>query len=211
MPITINWILLALALALLLVPIAVFHGERVRYRALMRDWDGYWGRTLTLGLHAIDLLRSMLGVWLLAEALRRAPEAQGALRYAAVAAQGGVLCVATLLQAAFCKEPETAHAPFAFIIGLTLVHVPPPVAGFSLVLAGALALGANSPTGFFPVLALGVVGTGFLFEGKKLVFECAVLAAAILMPWLFTLLFPRHFVCSYRAKRRTEPPPPPPR
>jgi hypothetical protein len=201
MPITINWLLLIPALALLLVPVAVFHGERVRYRALMRDWDGYWGRTLTLGLHSIDLLRAMLGAWLLAEAVRRAPEAQGALRYVALALQGGVLCTATLLQTVFCKEPETAHAPFAFVMGLTLVHV----------LAIALGLGANAPTGFFPVLALGVMGAGALFHGRKLVFECAILAVALLVPWLFTLLFPRHFVCSYRAKRRTEPLPPPPR
>lgn len=207
----IDWPRLLVALALLLVPIAVFHGEKVRYRALMRDWDGYWLRTLSLGLHTIDLCRALLGVWLLSEALRRAPEAKEFMKYAAAAAQGAILCLATVLQAVVCKEPETAHAPFAFVTGLVLGFAPPTVAGFSLVLAGALALGSNSPTGFFPLLAMGVIGAGALFEGKKLLLNGGVLGAAILLPWLYTLLFPRHFVCSYRARKKTEAPPPPPR
>lgn len=207
----IDWPRLLIALALLLVPIAVFHGERVRYRALMRDWDGYWARTFGLGLHTIDLFRALLGAWLLAEAIRRSPEAKEVMKYAAVATQGAILGLAALIQAVVCKEPETAHAPFAFVIGLILGFAPPTVAGFALVLAIALALGSNSPAGFFPVVAIGVMGAGALFEGKKLLLQCGVLGAAVLLPWLYTLLFPRHFVSSYRAKRKTEAPPPPPR
>lgn len=114
----IDWLRLVPALVFLLTPIAVFHDKHVRYRALMRDWEGYWRRTLSLGLHTIDLLRALLGVWLLTEAVRRVPEAQGLMRFGAYFVHGAVLCVATVVQAVVCKEPEAAHAPFAFVVGL---------------------------------------------------------------------------------------------
>ena len=40
----IDWLRLIPALLLLLTPIGVFHHDRVKYRALMRDWNGYWRR-----------------------------------------------------------------------------------------------------------------------------------------------------------------------
>jgi hypothetical protein len=205
----IDWPRLVLALLLLLTPVGLFHGKRVSYRALMRDWDGYWLRTLGLWLHAFDLLRAAVGGWLLMEAFKQSPDAQGLIRYGAITARAAILAIATVVQTVVCKEPEAAHAPFAFVGGLVMGILPPLVSIFSLVLAMALALGGNTPTALFPVLALSVGATGALFTGKKIVFDLAAVAIAVALPWLFTLLFPRHFVCSYRAKTKTDHLPPP--
>jgi hypothetical protein len=77
----IDWLKLTGALVLLLPPIAVFERKNVRYRAVMRDWNGYWGRTLSHGLHWVDFLRAALGAWLLVEALPVSAEARGAARH----------------------------------------------------------------------------------------------------------------------------------
>lgn len=205
----IDWPRLVIALLLLLTPVGVFHGARVRYRAVMRDWDGYWLRTLSLWLHGFDVLRAAAGAWLLMDALQQAPAAHDTMRYGAIAARAVVLGVATIIQAVVCKEPEAAHAPFAFVGGLVVGILPPLVAAFALVLGIALALGGNAPTAFFPILALSIGATGALFTGKKIVFNLITVGIAVALPWLVTLLFPRHFVCSYRAKPKTAPLPPP--
>jgi hypothetical protein len=205
----VDWPKLIFALVLILTPIGLFHGKRVKYRALMRDWDGYWLRTLGLELHAIDLVRAALGAWLLFEAVKRAPDALGTMRYAAIITRAAILAISTVIQAVVCKESEAAHAPFAFVAGLVLGFLPPLVAGFALVLATALTIGAGFPSAFFPVLSVSVAATGFLFTGKKIPYELVTVAVAVAFPWLITLLFPRHFVCSYRARPKTVAEPPP--
>jgi ABC-type uncharacterized transport system permease subunit len=205
----IDWLKLIPALVLLLVPIGVFHNERVHYRALMRDWHGYWRRTLFLEFHTLDLVRAVLGAWLLIEALKAEPGASRLMHYAPLMLRTVILTLATALQALFCKEEEAANAPFAFVAGLVLGIMPPLVSGFALVASIALASGAGFPTVFFPLVALFAPGIGALFLGKKLGYDVISLAVAALTPWMITLMFPRHFVCSYRAGPKAAPAPPP--
>ena len=217
-----DWIKLLPSLVLLLVPVALFHGERVRYRAVMRDWEGYWGKTFALGLHSIDFGRAALGAWWLAESLTRAPEAQGVMRYAPLIVQTVVLTLATALQTLFCKEPDEAHAPFAFVSGLVIGFLPPLmpsltptiIAGFALLLAIVVTAGTRSGAVYFPMLAAGVVGMGALFLQKKFLLPLIPLACGVALPWLLTLLFPRHFVSSYLHTKHSHDsnnPLPPPR
>jgi hypothetical protein len=181
----------------------------VKYRAVMRDWSGYWGRTFSLGLHSIDFTRAILGSWWLAEAITRAPDARGFMAYGAIIVTAAALALATVLQTAVCKEPDTAHAPFAFVAGLAIGFLPPMVSGFALVIAISLARGANAPGSFFPVLAVAVAAISSLFFGRKLMFPVASFATAAALPWLITLLFPCHFVCTMRARPKVNLPPPP--
>jgi hypothetical protein len=193
------WAKLLPALVLLMPPIALFHGRRVRYRAVMRDWDGFWLPTLALGLHTIDFARAALGAWWLAEAIPALPVSEDVIPFLPLLLQAAILAIATTLQTLVCKEPEAAHAPFAFVAGLVAGLVPPLIAGFGLLLAMVLALGSRVAAAFFPVLSLGVVGIGLLFTGKKFDYEIAVAAVPAILPFLVTLLFPRHFVSSYRG------------
>lgn len=205
----VDWPRLLLALALLLTPVGLLHGRQVHYRPVSRDWDGHWLRTLLLWTHAFDLLRAAAGGWLLMGAFHQNADAVGLWRFSVLSSRIAILSVATVLQALVCREPEAAHAPFAFAAGLVVGTLPPLVAGFSLVLAIALALGGNAPPAFFPVLSLGIVATGALFTRDKIIFTLITLALAVLMPWLLTLLFSCHFVGSYRAKPKTAVEPPP--
>lgn len=206
---SIDWLKLILALVLLLTPIGVFHNHRVNYRALMRDWHGYWRRTLFLELHTFDLVRGVLGAWLLLEALQVAPGASRLMNYAPLMLRTAILALATALQAMVCKEEEAANAPFAFVAGLVLGFMPPLVSSFALFASVALAAGSGFPTVFFPLVALAAPGLGFLFTGKKMGYDVISLSLAALTPWMITLMFPRHFVCAYRAAPATAPLPPP--
>jgi hypothetical protein len=216
----IDWPKLIAALVLLWTPIALFHGKRVSYRALMRDWDGYWGRTLSLGLHTVDFARAALGAWLLLNALAAAPNAHGILRHTPLLVTAAVLLPAAAVQTLVCKEAETAHAPFAFMAGLVVGYMPPLmlgqvtpflVAGFALLLTAVIAYGGSAPASFFPTLAVTLAASGVLFAQKKLLLPLAVLCSTVTLPWLLTLLFPRHFVVSYlkRPIAAHEVPPPP--
>jgi len=200
----VDWIRFATALVLLLTPIAVFHGKHVHYRPIRRDLDAHWSRILRLGLHAFDAVRGALGGWLLVNALGPDPAAHGILRHGVMLTQGGVLLAAVTAQTFFCREPDCAHAPFAFVSGLLFGFCPPVIAGFSLVLALAVAGGSRTPAAVFPTLSLAVLALGFLLGGKSLVVRLAFGICAILLPWLYSLLFSRDLVISYRARRSSD-------
>lgn len=197
----IDWSRFLPALVLLLTPIALFHGPRVRYRALPQDWRSYWVPTLRLGLHTIDLLRALLGAWYLLAALTAAPGAAGFAKHAPLAVGGGILVIATLVQALVCKESHALNAPYAFVAGLTLGFVPPAVGCFGLLIALVIAFGTRSPAAFFPMLSLAVIGMGFLFTNLKVPPHVWFVAAAAAGPWFFALLFPRTWVVTHAQKR----------
>jgi hypothetical protein len=200
---TIDWLKLFAALALLLPPVGWFHGRGVHHRDLSRDWDGYWKATLKLWTHAFDLVRALLGAWLLLEALNRAPGAQGFIKYGHWAVRGIILCVAVTLQTVICRERDAMNAPFAFVIGLVVSLLPPLVAAVGLILGGMVAFGTHMRTAFFPVLVISSAGLGALFLGKKLPLDLAAVGTAALLPWLLPVLFHRHAVCAYRARKRS--------
>jgi hypothetical protein len=200
----IDWFKFAPALFLLLIPIGLFHGKKVRVRTISRDWDGQWPQILNLGLHWIDLGRAALGAWLLLEALSLVPGTRGALRYAPLLTQAAVLIVASCLQAFVCKERDSAHAPFAFVTGLLFGFYPPTIAGFAILLAVTTAAGSRTPVAYFPILAVALSGLGYLFEGNKLLTRLAVGACAVMLPWLLSVMFSRDLVLSYRARRPTK-------
>jgi hypothetical protein len=58
------------------------------------------------------------------------------------------------------------------------------------------------------------VGSGFLFDGRNTLIKLALGFSAVILPWLFSIMFSRELVLTYRAKRRDNPgaaPLPPPR
>ena len=199
----IDWTKFLPALVLLLTPMALFHGRRVRHRALPQDWQHYWGRTFSLGLHSIDLGRAILGAWNLADALTLKPDVSGFAQHAPLMVQVSVLIVACILQTFICREPGSAHAPFAFVSGIVLGFLPPTIAGFSLLLALVAALGTRAPTAFFPLLALALLAMEFVLDQSRILPSVAGLAFALTFPWVLVLLFPRQWVVTVAPKRTT--------
>lgn len=197
------WIIFVPALALLLVPITLFHGPKVRYRGITHDWRNIWPRALDLGLHTIDFGRAILGAWLLEEALSKAPEVTGAMRHAVMATQAVVLVTAVIIQTSFRAKQDTVHAPFAFVAGVILGFYPPAVAAYALLLAVVTTLGTKTLSVFFPILglALAVVGTVF---AKKFSLNLTIGMAVAMLPWFWSLLFHRELVSSFRARRPSD-------
>ena len=211
---TIDWRTFAPALLLLLPPIGLFHGKKVRFRPIARDWTDHWPLILNLGLHWIDLCRAALGGWFLVAALSVSPHAAGFARYSVLLTQGAVIITAVGLQTFCCKERDCANAPFLFVSGLLIGLYPPEIAGFPLLLAGAIAAGARLPSAFFPLLAVSLLGVGYLFNGQGAAITLASGFCAVLLPWLASLMFSRDLTVTYRARRLTkdsEGPLPPPR
>ena len=201
----IDWPKFIPALVLLLTPGSLFYGsKKIRYRDISRDMDEHWPRVLAHGMHTIDLVRAALGTWLLLESLRTVPHAQGFAKYAVLFTQGSIRILAVLVQTVVCRHPDSAHAPFAFVIGLLLAGISPLVAAFALGLAIPIAMGARSPASFFPVVGLAHLGIGFWFYGKGAVLSLGFGALAAMVPMLWSLLFRRELVIAYRAKRLTE-------
>lgn len=197
----IDWLKLVPALLILLTPISLFHGKKIRVRPIDRDWDTHWPQITGLGLHWIDLGRAVLGAWLLLDALSLPPGTRGFMRYAPIATQGAILIFSSCVQSFVCKERDSAHAPFMFVTGLILGFYPPSVAGFSILLAITAAAGSRNPWIYFPLLAVLVPGLGFLFLGQGALIRLGAGSAAVALPWLLTLMFRQTLVLSYRARR----------
>lgn len=200
----IDWFQFSAALLLLLTPIGLFHGRRVRFRPLQRQWgDEHWGQVFRFGLHAIDLLRAVLGTWLLLEAVTRVPEARGILRHGVLLSHAAVLWLGVLLQAMVCKEPDSIHAPFTFVTGIVAVYFYPAIAGFALVLAVMVPMATRIAASFFPSLALLLVAIGYLLSGQAKILELAIAGMAAFLPFLLSLLLNRQFVIAYRPRRNS--------
>jgi hypothetical protein len=198
---TIDWIKFIPALVLLLTPADLFNGgAKVRYRDVMREWDGYWLRTLAHGMHTIDLARGALGTWLLLDSLHGAPNPHGFARYEVIVVQGIIRVTAILIQTVVCREENSINAPFTFVIGLLLAGISPVVALFAVALALPIALGSRTPVAFFPVVALAHLGIGFWFKGKSAVFSLSFGAIGAMIPFLWAIMFRRDLVVAYRAK-----------
>lgn len=199
---TIDWLKFLLALVLLLTPGDLFNGGKVRFRDVTRDWDGYWLRTLAHGLHTIDFARAALGTWLLFGSMQGEANPHGFQKYEVLFLQGGIRIFAVFVQTVVCREEDSVNAPFAFVTGLLLGGLSPIVALFAIALALPVAWGTQTPSAFFPVLALAHLGIGFWFKGKGAILGLTFGAAAAMVPFLWALMFRRELVVTYRAKRR---------
>ena len=197
----VDWPRFVSALVLLLTPVSLFYGKKIRYRDISRDWDEHWLRILTHGLHAIDFSRAALGTWLLLDSLHSVPNAHGLAEYAVLLTQGSIRIFAVFLQTVVCREPGHSNAPFAFVTGLLLTGIAPLVAVFALVLAISVAMGARSPAAFFPLVAVGHLCLGYVLKGSGGVIGLSFGAVAAMVPVLWSFMFHRDLVIAYRAKR----------
>src|SRR5690242_19189195 len=164
----IDWLKLVPAILLLIIPLGLFHGRKVRFRSLPSGFDSYWSRVFALGSHTVDLLRAALGAWLLVEAITLSPDLKGPLRFVPPGVQAVTLVVAMILQTFVCKETDAANPPYAFALGMVLGFLPPLVAGFALFVGVMAAFGVRSVGGFFPLLAIAVMAACQLFSQYKI-------------------------------------------
>ncbi len=195
----ISWLHLIPALALLLVPIAWFN-TGVRHRAIHSEWRGYWKRFFTLPQHYVDLLRAAGGVFLLAHAVAPLPGAKGIWLFVPFLAVSAITLIAVALQALVCRERDSVHASFAFLIGLTLGFMPPLTAGATLVFALTITLGCRIAAVFYVSLAASAAIFGFVFIGANARYVVAPLVAGALLPWLAALLLHRELVITVRPR-----------
>lgn len=197
MRLIVDWTLFGPALALLLLPIGLFHGRHTRFRSLSRDWSGQWSLFFKQPHHFADLLRAAAGGWLLAHSLRTAP---GASAYMLLMVQVAVVVLGTTLQSIVCSEPDSALAPFAYVLGLAAGFLPPIVAAPALIITAVVTLGTRIPAVAFSALAVSIGVFGAVFIGGKKAIVVAPLVAAPLVAPLIALLFARELGTTHRAR-----------
>jgi hypothetical protein len=197
----VDWLRFLPALVLLLTPVRILQGESVHFRAVSRGWNRHWPQILGLGHHAVDFARAALGSWLLIGSLSIPPDVHGLAAQMPFLLQGIIRVLAVFLQTVICKELDSANAPFAFVIGLLIGGHSPLSAIFAIALAIALAAGTRTPAAFFPLLAVSFLGAGFLFGQTALAKKTVFGSFAAMLPWLWSLLFNRTLLISYRASR----------
>lgn len=203
---TIDWIRIAGALLLLLPPIALFHGKKIRYRNVDKDWDQHWRQALTLGTHVIDFARAIAGGWMLMIALGNAdqnpvPATHGVSLIILLA----TIFLACALQTIIPKRQDMMHAPLFYVAGLGfgcfhVLHV-----SIALLLAIALTFGIRKPSLLFLVYAVSLTAILTLFFGSGYMKFAAIVSAGIVLPWVLSMMFQREFVVSYRARRPSDP------
>jgi hypothetical protein len=202
--VSIEWGKFLPAVILLLTPVALFEGPQIRFREIDRDWDRHWGQIASHWLHYFDFVRAALGTWLLLASLHPVENAHGFAKYAPLLTQGSIRLLAVVVQAVWCRAPDSINAPFAFVTGLLITGLSPLVATIALALAIPLSAGSRTPAAFFPLLAIGFFAVGFLFGGKALILKISMGALAPVVPWLWALLFQRSMVIPYRSRRGSD-------
>ncbi|HEY1107631.1 MAG TPA: hypothetical protein VGE76_03335, partial [Opitutaceae bacterium] len=115
-------------------------------------------------------------------------------------AQVVVVVLGTMLQSLVCREPDSALAPFAYLLGLTAGFLPPIVSLPAIVLTAAITLGTRIPAVAFPVLAASIGAFGLMFLGMRKVLIVAPLCLAPLVPSLIALLFSRELGATHRTR-----------
>ena len=198
----IEWLKFFPALVLLFTPLGLFYSsKKTGYRNISDDGDVHWLRVLTHGGHAIDLVRAALGTWLVLDSLHQVPSPHGLAKYAALLTQGFIYILAVWVQTGSCRRPDSINAPFAFVTGLLLAGISPFVALFALAVAILFAIGTRSPALFFPVVALAHLGIGIWFNGAGSVLRLGFGPFAAMIPLLWSMMFHRDLVITYRAGR----------
>jgi hypothetical protein len=207
----IDWLKFIPALLLLWLPAGLLHGKNTTFRPISREWTDQWPLILTFGLHWFDFVRAIAGAWLLHHSLTVVPDAKGLLRYAVPFAEVLVLTTGITLQAFFCKEHESIHAPYAWLSGMLFGYFSPITVILPIVVGITVAAGSSTAAAFFPMVAIFIpisltlfAGFGPMFKGKVIVVPSGIGFCIAILPWLLSLLFSRDLVLAQRSRPKTK-------
>ncbi|MEI6862648.1 MAG: hypothetical protein WCL04_10410 [Verrucomicrobiota bacterium] len=212
--ITIDWMYMGEALALLLFPLGLTLGGKVSWRsfdstsAAGNDFS-IWQSWVTVPALWLDVPRAYLGTMLLSNPDFALPVTENSDERVRGLVVLGVLGLAVLVQMFALQKPEddddVAAAPVSFLVGIMFALLSNPaevdparglmVAGLATLVAMASASGVRSWHGFF---LGGMVGLapGYLLLGGLI--PLLVPALLLFAPVLISLLFRRDFVVPVR-------------
>lgn len=194
-PLVLDWPKFIAALVLLLPPSPLFFGRNVGYDSLARILDQFLPGVFRLAWHWVDLCRALVGVWFLTLTLGIGHAPRQTPPYQALVVLAAVLSVALVLQTVVCKEPNSFHAAFAFVVATIVVLFPPLVAGFALVCGVMSSTGFRSAMAFFGMTAVCLVIFGYWFYPNWLLLAVGALMSGL--PLLLPMLFGRELVLAH--------------
>ncbi len=212
------WLFLALGLLFMLPPMPIFYAEKIKFRSIeyleIARRNGSWWKVLrnvvTLPGHWIELGRAYVGMRCLLYSLETIrgrgtyPDFSKPWMVAAMAL--GAATLALLLMLVAFRRSEGALAPVTFVFGAILAAMPVEIGSLALILAVATMVSFKSLGAFFGMLALGLMGLGYLFGQLLIAGMFGAGFAAI--PLLFAFFMNRELVIPIRqsrSKRSVEP------
>ena len=192
--IVIHWPQFAGALILLLLPVTLLHSPNTRYRLMDRRWLSALLRALLFPWHWVDLLRSVMGFKMLQASFSLPGFGLVSPTAMTLIAQGAIVLLTVLINLMAIKNRDFSHAPFALVIAVLFVLLPPLVAVGGLVIAFTIALGIQVASAFFFVLPIAAFALVALLYPDPLFLPTAILTAISWTSPLMALLLSRKLV-----------------
>lgn len=169
------WLWLIAGLVLTITPVPVLLPGKVKYRTLeyldIARRNGSWWRTwrnvVMHPMHWVELVRGYAGMWCLLHGLEmvrvRGDYPAFSSAWMGVVVAAGIATVALMLMLTVFRSTDGAMAPIAFVTAACLAAMPLTIGGFALILAFATMVAFKSFHFFFLVMAMSLVGLGYLF------------------------------------------------
>lgn len=201
------WLWLVVGLVLTLTPVPVLLPGKVKYRTLeyldIARRNGSWWRTwrnvIMLPQHWVELFRGYVGVWCLMRglemirALGKYPAFSSGWMVVVLAA--GIAAVALVLMLTIFRSTDGAMAPIPFVTAVCLAAMPQPIGLFAFILAFSTMIAFKSFHFFFLVMAMSLVGFGYLF-GQ--LYAAVVVGGFAATPMLLAFFAHRELVIALR-------------
>jgi hypothetical protein len=161
-----EYLLLPVGFAILVVPTAVICGPRMRTR-LDQPARRYNEGLLSLircRANWIDLVRGFIGAWLVQKPFQDLVSSQDELAATFIAVQVAVLLAGVLAQTLWIRRPMRIIGPVFFLTGMTLALSGPLTGPFALLLGLSCALMIGRLSMAFNVIPAALIGFGILFR-----------------------------------------------
>lgn len=195
----VDWPTFFTAVALLLAPLPLFFGRNVRYHDLSHSWANHASCVFGLSWHWLDLLRSLAGTWLLMYSLGFTDRDGGpAPDRFAIPLLALMVLLSVIVQVVACKFPDSFHAPFAAVIALIVLLLPPFPSVLTLVSALTVAVAFRSPVAFFAAVPFAAALVCFLLYRNFVIL--GIVGAASFIPAVLPTMFRRNLVLARRRR-----------
>jgi hypothetical protein len=207
-----EYLLLPVGVAILVVPTAVICGPRMRTRLdqpARRHNEGLLS-LVRCRANWIDLVRGFAGAWLVQKPFQDLVSSQDELASTFIGVQLAVLLAGVLAQTLWIRRPMRIIGPVFFLTGMTLALSGTLTGVFALLLGISCALMIGRLSMVFSIVPAALIGFGILFQdiGVMTAFNAAAYALPAFLAFSFgtRISFVRR-TASVRGKKKRAPVP----
>lgn len=196
----VQWIFLALAVALLVPPLPLSESLRHFVLKSRRNASANIKSTLELWQNWVDLARAGLGVYVLTTlAIQVDTQVEGAA-LKALMLQGAILAIGIVVQSLKFSGEIRIIAPIFYISGITLMLPGIAVGGFAIFTGWLFGVGSTNPRFVLPVMGIALGAAGYVLGslGLEVILNCGL----IFLPMFLAFMARQPLVVVAREPKR---------